>query len=84
VVSVMVASCRTADVFADILCSDPEWVDSEFEAIVSGVLDASIAASAPSLAPVAWPKPARTWQRRAQRAVAAIVHETRSRIRSPP
>jgi hypothetical protein len=27
---------RTAEVFADILCSDPEWVDAEFEEIVSG------------------------------------------------
>ncbi|MGJ4844894.1 hypothetical protein [Leifsonia sp. Le1] len=31
---------QTADEFAEILCSDQEWVDAEFEQIVSGFWDA--------------------------------------------
>lgn len=30
---------QAPEVFADILCSDPEWVDAEFEQIVSGFWD---------------------------------------------
>jgi hypothetical protein len=38
----------TAEVFADILCSDPEWVDAEFEQIVSGFWDEPTSSTAPS------------------------------------
>jgi hypothetical protein len=31
---------RTAEEFADILCSDPEWVDLEFAEIVAGLRNA--------------------------------------------
>jgi hypothetical protein len=85
VVLVMVASCQTAKVFADMLCSDPEWVDSEFEAIVSGLLIAPSAASAPSLAPFR-PSKSPQWDERklTQCAADADARNTRSRIRSPP
>ncbi len=29
-------SARMADEFADIICSDPDWLDAEFEEIVAG------------------------------------------------
>jgi hypothetical protein len=43
---------RTADVFADILCADPEWVELEFEEIIAGLRDAPRSAPTPP-----WPMP---------------------------
>lgn len=41
----------TSEVFADILCSDPEWVDAEFEQIVSGFTDEPTITSTPPRSP---------------------------------
>jgi hypothetical protein len=38
---------RMADMFAEILCSDPEWVDAEFDEIVSGFWETPTSTTAP-------------------------------------
>lgn len=74
---------RTADVFADILCSDPEWVDAEFEEIVSGFWETPTSTTAS-------PRPSivRSWLAGGQVTpnwVNADPHRAlRATIRSPP
>lgn len=43
----------TADVFAEIVCSDPEWVDAEFEQIISGFWDATVSTGSVTPPPTA-------------------------------
>jgi len=69
--------------FADIVCSDPEWVDLEFEALIAGLRNTPRTVSVQPLPPggAAIPLPDRgapSVQRR------GIALRTRSSIRSPP
>jgi len=42
---------QASEVFADLLCSDPEWVDAEFEQIVSGFWDEPMSTAGPPRSP---------------------------------
>jgi hypothetical protein len=44
-------SARVAEEFADIVCSEPDWLDAEFEAIVAGFWNTPKTAAAPLWAP---------------------------------
>lgn len=74
---------RTAEVFADILCSDPEWVDAEFEEIVSGLWETPTSTTASQR-----PRIVRSWLAGAQATPnwgnADPHRELRATIRSPP
>jgi hypothetical protein len=76
---------RTAEVFADILCSDPEWVDAEFEEIVSGFWKAPTPTSTTASLR---PRIARAWLVGGQVAPhwgnSGPHREFRATIRSPP
>jgi hypothetical protein len=74
---------RTAEEFADILCSDPEWVDLEFAEIVAGLRNAP-----QTTAEQAWPPehdPSHSGGRD-RRLPSGWIGSTpsRSSIRSPP
>lgn len=74
---------RTGEVFADIVCSDPDWVDAEFEAIISGFWDRPTPTSAPA-------GPRITGATDGEGSIVAVQaagarpRSSRSTIRSPP
>lgn len=73
---------RADEMFADIVCSDPDWVDREFEEIIADWLDAP-----PRV--VRHPGPAGTRRCRCHRALPLPLGRTGTRrarpaIRSPP
>ncbi|HEV7184117.1 MAG TPA: hypothetical protein VGN33_06435 [Leifsonia sp.] len=69
--------------FADIVCSDPEWVDLEFEEIVAGLRNAPHTASAQSQ-PLEQDAPHRDGDGRRILSSATRPIRLRSSIRSPP
>jgi len=83
-VDVVDAVDNAVDVFADIITSDPEWVDAEFEAIIAGLGDAPRLVSVHSVPPPGSPAVPSAGDRR--RAIDDRAHPRRYRssIRSPP
>jgi hypothetical protein len=73
---------RTADVFADILCADSEWVDAEFEQIVSGFWDEPTSTASPPRSPSVANRPEST--RTHEPVSDQWCAETYATIRSPP
>ncbi|WP_313539519.1 hypothetical protein [Leifsonia aquatica] len=71
--------------FADIVCSDPEWVAAEFEQIVSGLWDepAPACTAASGSRPVSGPA---GWMARRNDGASRTLWsaEVRATIRSPP
>jgi hypothetical protein len=74
---------READVFADILCADQEWIDLEFEEIIAGLRPTPRSGSAPSQRPDGGgPRFEDSSRRRDSRWQG--LRRPRSSIRSPP
>lgn len=71
----------TAEIFADIICADPEWVDGEFWAIVGGSDDipAAIDASLPARS-----RGVEDADETGLPDARGALHRTDSPIRSPP
>ncbi len=78
-------SPRLAEMFADIVCSETDWMDAEFEAIVAEFWQTPQTVIAPPRAPLS---PARRpEERRAAHTAAAreaLPPSPISRVRSPP
>lgn len=71
--------------FADIVCSDPEWVDAEFEQIVSGLWDEPARACTAASGSHSESGPAGWVARRSHGASRTLWSaEVRATTRSPP
>lgn len=71
--------------FADIVCSDPEWVAAEFEQIVSGLWDEPVLARTAASGPDSEGGPA-GWVTRGSHGASRTLWsaEVRATTRSPP
>ncbi|MFJ3489909.1 hypothetical protein [Leifsonia aquatica] len=71
--------------FADIVCSDPEWVAAEFEQIVAGLWDEPLPARTAASGSHSESGPAGWVARRSHGALRTLWSaEVRATIRSPP